>query len=92
MMAYLMRLAIVMLLMTATAVSPQSGDKAPVFTNYGSLVLPSGFRSWVFIGGPITPNGLNELALRTKCPAPAEALNPRFAIESGMHGTNFVPQ
>jgi hypothetical protein len=60
MMAYLVRLAIGVLLMAATAVSPQSGDKGPVFTSDGSLVLPSGFRSWVFIGGPITPNGLND--------------------------------
>ena len=59
-MAYLLRLAIGVLLMAATAVSPQSGDKGPLFTNDGSLVLPKGFRSWVFIGGPITPNGLND--------------------------------
>ena len=59
-MAYLARLGIGVLLMAATAVSPQSGEKGPVFRNDGSLVLPSGFRSWVFIGGPITPNGLND--------------------------------
>jgi hypothetical protein len=46
--------------MTATAGSPQSGGKGPVFTKDGSLVLPAGFRSWVFIGGPITPNKLNN--------------------------------
>lgn len=50
----------VMLLMAATAVSPQFAGRGPVFTNDGSLVLPSGFRSWVSIGGPITPNGLND--------------------------------
>lgn len=61
MMAYLTKLAIIMFLMAAIAGSPQSGDKRPVFTNDGSLVLPSGFRSWVFIGGPITPNGLNDV-------------------------------
>jgi len=59
-MTYLMRLAVVILLMAATAGSPQPGDKEPVFAKDGSLVLPSGFRSWVFIGGPITPNGLND--------------------------------
>lgn len=59
-MAYLTRLAIVTLLMSATAVGPESGHKGPVFTSDGSLVLPVGFRSWVFIGGPITPNGLND--------------------------------
>jgi hypothetical protein len=60
MMAYLVRFAVGVLLMAATAVSPQPGDKGPVFTKDGSLVLPTGFRSWVFIGGPITPNGLND--------------------------------
>jgi hypothetical protein len=29
-------------------------------TKDGNLVLPSGFREWVFIGGPITPNALND--------------------------------
>lgn len=59
-MSHLLKLAIGILLMAATAGSPQSGDKGPVFTNDGSLVLPKGFRSWVFIGGPITPNKLND--------------------------------
>jgi hypothetical protein len=36
--------------------SPRSG---PVFTKDGDLVLPTGFREWVFVGGPITPNSLN---------------------------------
>lgn len=49
------------LLTIATVASPQSGEKrGPVFTKDGDLVLPTGFRSWIFIGGPITPNGLND--------------------------------
>jgi Cytochrome P460 len=59
-MNYLLRLTIGVLLMAAPAGSPQSGDKGPVFAKDGSLVLPTGFRSWVFIGGPITPNKLND--------------------------------
>ena len=59
-MAYLVRLAIGALLMAATAVSPQSGDKGPVFTNDGSLVFRQvsdhGFSS----EEPIRPNGLND--------------------------------
>jgi hypothetical protein len=35
-------------------------QKGPVFTKEGNLVLPTGFREWVFFGGPITPNGLNN--------------------------------
>jgi hypothetical protein len=32
---------------------------APYFCRTGKLKLPTGFRNWVFIGGPLTPNGLN---------------------------------
>jgi len=59
-MTYLARITLGLLVMAATAVSPQSGSKGPVFAKDGSLVLPAGFRSWVFIGGPITPNKLND--------------------------------
>lgn len=31
----------------------------PIFNDKGGLVQPSGFRSWVFIGAPLTPNALN---------------------------------
>ena len=42
------------------AVSQPRALRGPVFTNDGKLVLPSGFRKWVFMGGPITPNSLNN--------------------------------
>src|SRR5437762_13650786 len=60
-MTYLARITLGLLVMAATAVSPQSGSKGPVFAKDGSLVLPAGFRSWAFIGGPITPNKLNDV-------------------------------
>src|SRR5215469_11143506 len=44
----------------AIGLSQPRAQKGPVFTQDGSLVLPTGFREWVFIGGPITPNGLNN--------------------------------
>lgn len=50
--------AVVMIV--AIGLSQPRAQKGPVFTQDGSLVLPSGFREWVFIGGPITPNGLNN--------------------------------
>ena len=40
--------------------SQSSAQRGPVFTEDGDLVLPSGFRQWVSLGGPITPNALNE--------------------------------
>jgi hypothetical protein len=37
-----------------------SAHRGPVFTKDGELAQPTGFREWTFIGGPITPNGLNS--------------------------------
>lgn len=44
---------------TAVAISQTTSRSGAVFTKDGALVLPTGFREWVFMGGPITPNGLN---------------------------------
>jgi hypothetical protein len=44
----------------AIGLSQPGARKGPAFTKDGKLVLPTGFREWVFVGGPITPNGLNQ--------------------------------
>lgn len=36
---------------------PQS---ASLFDSKGNMKLPSGFREWVFVGAPLTPNALNN--------------------------------
>ena len=41
----------------AAAQTPQS---TAVFDPDGKLKLPNGFRRWVFVGAPLTPNGLNN--------------------------------
>lgn len=33
---------------------------AATFNADGELVLPQGFREWVFLGAPLTPHGLND--------------------------------
>jgi hypothetical protein len=33
---------------------------AATFNPQGDLVLPEGFREWVFVGAPLTPHGLNN--------------------------------
>jgi hypothetical protein len=48
------------LTIVAIGLSQSRAQRGPVFTKDGNLVLPTGFRKWVFIGGPITPNGLNN--------------------------------
>src|SRR5581483_2436546 len=37
----------------------QAHDSAAVFTPDGKLQIPKGFRRWVFVGAPLTPNALN---------------------------------
>ena len=44
----------------AVGLSQPGSRTGPAFTKDGKLVLPTGFREWVFVGGPITPNGLNQ--------------------------------
>ncbi len=39
------------------AESPQS---TAVFDSDGKMKLPTGYRAWVFVGAPLTPNGLNN--------------------------------
>jgi hypothetical protein len=41
----------------ATAQAAQ--DWQPQWTADDQLILPTGYREWVFIGSPLTPNGLN---------------------------------
>ena len=38
----------------------QTQSSAAVFTSDGKLQLPTGYRRWVFVGAPLTPNGLNN--------------------------------
>jgi hypothetical protein len=46
--------------------SPAGGDLSakprylPEYTPSGELVLPKGYRDWVFVGSPLTPNALND--------------------------------
>lgn len=32
----------------------------PEYTDSGDLILPKNFNEWVYVGSPITPNGLNN--------------------------------
>ena len=46
-------------LFQAQPVVAQAQGSAAVFTSDGKLQIPKGFRRWVFVGAPLTPNGLN---------------------------------
>jgi hypothetical protein len=49
-------------LLTAAGVAAQSSASigAATFNTEGELILPEGFREWVFVGAPLTPHGLNN--------------------------------
>jgi len=46
-------------LLNTKPVAAQTQRSAAVFSSDGKLELPTGFRKWVFLGSPLTPNALN---------------------------------
>lgn len=49
------------LMATATiSAGGQSSGSPAMFEADGKLKLPTGYRKWVFVGAPLTPNGLNN--------------------------------
>jgi Cytochrome P460 len=47
-------------LVSMKPVAAQTQRSTAVFDSDGKLQLPTGFRKWVFVGAPLTPNGLNN--------------------------------
>ena len=47
-------------LLDTSPVAAQTQSSAAVFDSTGKMKLPTGFRRWVFVGAPLTPNGLNN--------------------------------
>jgi hypothetical protein len=41
------------------ALAQDSADWKPKWTDSGELILPEGYREWVYLGSPLTPNALN---------------------------------
>ena len=44
----------------SVATAQQSADWKPKWTADGKLELPKGYREWVYLGSPLTPNALND--------------------------------
>jgi hypothetical protein len=53
-------IAAISFLPSTRPVAAQTQHSAAVFDSDGKLELPTGFRRWVFVGAPLTPNGLNN--------------------------------
>jgi len=47
-------------LLTTNPVAAQAQQSAVIFSADGTMQLPTGFRKWVFVGAPLTPEGLND--------------------------------
>lgn len=45
---------------SSTAIAQQANNWQPTWTADGQLVLPTGYREWVYLGSPLTPNALND--------------------------------
>ena len=50
----------VYLLVAKPVAAAQTEQSSAVFDADGKLELPTGFRKWVFVGAPLTPNALNN--------------------------------
>ena len=46
-------------LLNTNPVSAQTQQPGAVFDSDGKMKLPTGYRAWVFLGAPLTPNALN---------------------------------
>jgi hypothetical protein len=47
-------------MMSPPAVAQDKAGWQPKWAEDGQLVLPEGYRKWVYLGSPLTPNGLND--------------------------------
>lgn len=57
--AGLMSIAVAGALVESKLVVVNASGSTAVFDSSGRLQLPTGYRRWVFVGAPLTPNGLN---------------------------------
>ena len=51
--------ALTIVIANGTPATPAAEAAAPVFNDIGELERPAGFRRWIFVGAPLTPNALN---------------------------------
>ena len=59
----LKKLIFSLLILGHSVLSMAGGEQsvgAAVFNAKGELLLPKDFQQWIFIGAPLTPNGLNN--------------------------------
>jgi hypothetical protein len=56
----LLSIAATFALVETRAVTVNEASSTAVFDSDGRLQLPTGYRRWVFVGDPLTPNGLND--------------------------------
>jgi hypothetical protein len=52
--------AVSVFLLKLRPVHAQTQESTAVFDSSGKMKLPTGYRKWVFVGAPLTPEGLNN--------------------------------
>jgi Cytochrome P460 len=53
-------MALTFVLPDTRPIAAQNQKSTAVFDSDGKLELPTGYRRWIFVGAPLTPNGLNN--------------------------------
>jgi hypothetical protein len=52
--------AVASTVLNTSPVAAQTRQSAAIFESDGKMKLPTGYRAWVFLGAPLTPQGLNN--------------------------------
>jgi Cytochrome P460 len=58
--AGLVSIAAAVALVETRAIAAKDSGSTAVFDSNGMLQLPTGYRRWIFVGAPLTPNALNN--------------------------------
>ena len=53
-------IALTFVLPDSRPIAAQNQKSTAVFDSDGKLKLPTGYRRWIFVGAPLTPNALNN--------------------------------
>jgi hypothetical protein len=64
---------------------------AALFTAAGRLEIPAGFRRWVQVGTPLTPNGLNNGQAKVMNPGQCASCHMAGVASTDMVWVQFYP-
>jgi len=53
-------LVLILGILSTASIAEEKGDRVYSFNNQDELIQPQGYREWIYVGTPVTPNELNN--------------------------------